>query len=779
MSANERKAGMQISYKPDNEDWVNEQYIGTSYTDTEWGKDSNWESVAKSYEVNISSNTAFNSLFLEFKVKGDVQINDIIKISSTIGSQAYYITAKKNDDTGIQISTSKDSIVNGGFFNWNFDTFQITGYLLPGLADVSFADVLLNLKNCLYNDIFQLSDTVRKIYQYNKKDVTISDWDLNTRYVLTDDNKVSKKYGQTSFASLLLPIAKGYSIDSFSFAYASLTDANNLICIVDEDLNVLERNTFVAHNDNSKYWCISKFIGSANINNPEVYKFIIGYKVDIISDYNVCYNLLDKIGYQLDNETGAEIAQAGSTTCANTDFTEIEDGDTFFLVKNNAANNLGQIYAYDEEKNFVELIKTTGLKNQNGVIIFDTTPYDPKIKYYRFASSNLNYAKIYRANKFNVDIVAKALGIKLNDVLDDYFNITLKDATAKDRYNNSINSGDVIRKHQFPITIIVNSGHGGTMNGPGAVIKPVYLTYNIGTNEVIENKSFFVRQDVEVSFQDDNSDDNWYNFGSQNWFCRKQGRRASTIDAFAPNLSGLHYAHIDKASTYVIYSLTFIDKRKELYNTPLWWLPTNGKMIKFGDSITADIYSYAGMVGQILGWEVQNAAIVGYTIAGVWQSLKNNISGNYDLATFSGGTNGGYLNPLDQPQNSGKKYSEIIRQRDDNTVIGILNSYIDKVRAGNPQCPVVIINPWEAICNYLTDDTENSNSRGTEWYRNKIDMQNVAVERGCLFYDTQEHIPLCPEMFTMAVDKGLHPSGSTSQLWGIEFYLWLAKMLNH
>lgn len=41
----ERKAGMQISYKPDGDDWVNEQYVGTSFTDTEWAKDSNWEQI--------------------------------------------------------------------------------------------------------------------------------------------------------------------------------------------------------------------------------------------------------------------------------------------------------------------------------------------------------------------------------------------------------------------------------------------------------------------------------------------------------------------------------------------------------------------------------------------------------------------------------------------------------------------------------------------------------------------------------------------------------------
>ena len=57
VSANERKAGMQISYKPDNEDWVNEQYIGTSFTDTEWVKDSNWIPSVTQIQVSYVSSS--------------------------------------------------------------------------------------------------------------------------------------------------------------------------------------------------------------------------------------------------------------------------------------------------------------------------------------------------------------------------------------------------------------------------------------------------------------------------------------------------------------------------------------------------------------------------------------------------------------------------------------------------------------------------------------------------------------------------------------------------
>lgn len=52
----ERKAGMQISYKPTDSDWVNEQYVGTSFTDTEWVKDSNWEKIPKQKQLTELEN---------------------------------------------------------------------------------------------------------------------------------------------------------------------------------------------------------------------------------------------------------------------------------------------------------------------------------------------------------------------------------------------------------------------------------------------------------------------------------------------------------------------------------------------------------------------------------------------------------------------------------------------------------------------------------------------------------------------------------------------------
>ena len=57
-----RKSLLQISYKSADGDAINEQYIGTSTTDTEWSKDSNWERIPNQEQLTELSN---NLLYLE------------------------------------------------------------------------------------------------------------------------------------------------------------------------------------------------------------------------------------------------------------------------------------------------------------------------------------------------------------------------------------------------------------------------------------------------------------------------------------------------------------------------------------------------------------------------------------------------------------------------------------------------------------------------------------------------------------------------------------------
>lgn len=50
-----REVGMQITYKKGNDDkWINEQYVGTSLTNSEWIKDSNWQRLIDKTELDVN-----------------------------------------------------------------------------------------------------------------------------------------------------------------------------------------------------------------------------------------------------------------------------------------------------------------------------------------------------------------------------------------------------------------------------------------------------------------------------------------------------------------------------------------------------------------------------------------------------------------------------------------------------------------------------------------------------------------------------------------------------
>lgn len=48
VTQDERKAGMMISYKNASGEWINEQYVGTSFDDTSWAADANWQKIGAS-----------------------------------------------------------------------------------------------------------------------------------------------------------------------------------------------------------------------------------------------------------------------------------------------------------------------------------------------------------------------------------------------------------------------------------------------------------------------------------------------------------------------------------------------------------------------------------------------------------------------------------------------------------------------------------------------------------------------------------------------------------
>lgn len=121
VGANERKAGMQISYKPDDEDWVNEQYIGTSFTDTAWEKDKNWEKIPKQSEVTELSGKIGDILGTEEETLYDNK--------EFISNQELYLPTNIPDNTLVEVTLLTDTSNTVTFYAYSksskLQTFNI------------------------------------------------------------------------------------------------------------------------------------------------------------------------------------------------------------------------------------------------------------------------------------------------------------------------------------------------------------------------------------------------------------------------------------------------------------------------------------------------------------------------------------------------------------------------------------------------------------------------------------------------------------------------------
>ena len=165
VSVNERKAGMQISYKTDDEDWVNEQYIGTTFTDTEWAKDENWAEIPNQKQiVNIQANMLLPIKGKNFFNKQDAtaRVNGLVSESGNIGSNSTWSTFI------CKVNPQKNYIVNGSnirvaFFNDESFISYITSsnkFTTPENCNISKISVLNTLLQDTNNFIVNEGDVL-------------------------------------------------------------------------------------------------------------------------------------------------------------------------------------------------------------------------------------------------------------------------------------------------------------------------------------------------------------------------------------------------------------------------------------------------------------------------------------------------------------------------------------------------------------------------------------------------------------------------------------------
>lgn len=162
VALSERKDGMQISYKSTDNDWINEQYIGTSFTDLEWEKDKNWKRIVSEYEISISDNPALNkALFDNLKVYGNISINDKLTLDIYWKEDKFDFYYTKNGSSNALVSIPSVNI-NEQFkvYLKNADV-TVEGIIKTKETTGHTGVSIINLSKCLYNDINVIKENIK------------------------------------------------------------------------------------------------------------------------------------------------------------------------------------------------------------------------------------------------------------------------------------------------------------------------------------------------------------------------------------------------------------------------------------------------------------------------------------------------------------------------------------------------------------------------------------------------------------------------------------------
>lgn len=106
-----RKSLLQISYKNANGDVINEQYIGTSITDTEWTKDSNWDKIPNEVQfTELDISTKKNEASIDC-INGKIVSKAFS--ASLKGTNAFTIPVLKNQNIKITVDAPASSRLLG------------------------------------------------------------------------------------------------------------------------------------------------------------------------------------------------------------------------------------------------------------------------------------------------------------------------------------------------------------------------------------------------------------------------------------------------------------------------------------------------------------------------------------------------------------------------------------------------------------------------------------------------------------------------------------------
>lgn len=199
----DRKSLLQISYKNSDGDIINEQYIGSTFTDSEWSKDSNWEKIASELDLSIIKQDIIKNTgeFTNKDLSFDFTMNNDGKI-------AFY-----NNGTfkGIAIHVQKgDEFVISTIGGSNSRAWYIADASNNVLAE---AEANLDTTSKLLKLVIEQDDAKLLYVNNNGSDIAISNFFVYLKQGLKNQIKESENKLTASIPTILDSLLKDTYVD--------------------------------------------------------------------------------------------------------------------------------------------------------------------------------------------------------------------------------------------------------------------------------------------------------------------------------------------------------------------------------------------------------------------------------------------------------------------------------------------------------------------------------------------------------------------------------------
>lgn len=215
-----RKPGLQISYKDPEKGWINEQYIGSSTTDVEWTKDTNWIISANINDINkLNDNMNYNDFILS---------NRIESVESGIMKKYTYTPIIEDFDY------SSPAEYGSGVSSPCYNTNPAFSGIQPNGVEIYIGNKL-DLTIYAYNVNDSSKTELLKVPKENIKNKEKNIFKFNHIWL---ENEVLAISGNIYTTQDALNPYKGCKIGTSDFPYATLT--MKPLNVTESDVNVLE-----------------------------------------------------------------------------------------------------------------------------------------------------------------------------------------------------------------------------------------------------------------------------------------------------------------------------------------------------------------------------------------------------------------------------------------------------------------------------------------------------------------------------------------------------------